>query len=155
MRARRPIGFSCRFFFKKKLYILLSMLLHLSHFFSSFYSPPPCTYPPTSISPALVHVHGSYIQVLWLLHFPYYSVTHNVSYFVALGIHIMACKCKTYEQSQGGLHPGSTREHSQCPGRLGTTALFCNFQPLGSERNSISSRHYTFIANNRNHLELA
>ena len=35
--------------------------------FSPLYSPPPCTPPP------LVHVHGSYIRVLWLLHFLYCS----------------------------------------------------------------------------------
>ena len=64
-------------FFK---YILLIMLLQLSHFFSpSFPStlhPPSHQHPPT-----LVHVHGLYISVLWLLHFLYYSYPPPV-YFV-------------------------------------------------------------------------
>ena len=55
-------------FFK---HILLIMLLHLSHF-------PPFTplhpaHPLLPHSPAIVHVHGSYISILWLLHFLHYS----------------------------------------------------------------------------------
>ena len=42
--------------------------------FPSLYSLPPCIPLPTHIPPThLVHVHGSYIQVLWLLHFLFYS----------------------------------------------------------------------------------
>ena len=57
-------------------YILLIMLLQLSHFFSPLF---PSILHPHSTSilplppPTLVHVHGSYVQVLWLLHFLYYS----------------------------------------------------------------------------------
>ena len=47
------------------------MLLQLFQFFSL--SPPlPGTPIPTSIPHPLVHVHGSYIWVLWLLHFLYF-----------------------------------------------------------------------------------
>ena len=48
------------------------MLLQLSYFFFSPLSLSVLQHPPTSL-PTLVHVHGSYIQVLWLLHFLYYS----------------------------------------------------------------------------------
>ena len=67
------------FFFKK--YVLLIMLLQLSHFFSSPLFPStlyPSSHPH---SPTLVHVHGSYIEVLWVLHFLYYSQPPSV-YFV-------------------------------------------------------------------------
>ena len=53
-------------------YILFIMLLQLSQFFLPFIlllsapSPSPSSIPP-------VHVLGSYILVLWLLHFLYYS----------------------------------------------------------------------------------
>ena len=48
------------------------MLLQLSHF------PPPSLHsslptPSLPNSPPIVHVHGSYLKVLWLLHFLYYS----------------------------------------------------------------------------------
>ena len=41
-------------------------------FFSSLF-PSTLHCPPTSISPHLVPVHGSYIQILWLIYFLYYS----------------------------------------------------------------------------------
>ena len=48
------------------------MLFQLSHIFSPLF--PSALYPPPqSILTPLVHVHGSYIYVLWLFHFPYYS----------------------------------------------------------------------------------
>ena len=53
-------------------YILLIMVLQLFHFSSPLYPPLPCTSLPAAFSPRLVHVHGSYIKVLWLLHFLYY-----------------------------------------------------------------------------------
>ena len=52
--------FNCKIFIFKK-YILLIMLLQLSHFLSPLF-PPALHHPPTSIpSPTLVHVYGSYI----------------------------------------------------------------------------------------------
>ena len=55
-------------------YILLIILLPLSLFFSPLSPLPPCTtsylqHPPDT----LVHVHGSYVWFLWLLHFLYHS----------------------------------------------------------------------------------
>ena len=41
--------------------------------FPPLYSTPSCTPPPSHIPPPIVHVHGSHLKVLWLLHFPYYS----------------------------------------------------------------------------------
>ena len=58
------------FFFK---YILLIMLLQLSPFFLPFIPLLPAPPPSTSIPPTLDHVHGSYIQVLWLVYFLYCS----------------------------------------------------------------------------------
>ena len=56
-------------------YIFLIMLQQLLIFFSLFsryaqYTQ--YTFPPAFHSPTLVHIHGSYIKVLWLLHFLYY-----------------------------------------------------------------------------------
>ena len=56
------------------------MLLQLSHF-PPFIPFCPATPLPPAFLPTLVHVHGSYIQVLWLLHFLYYSQPPPV-YFV-------------------------------------------------------------------------
>ena len=47
------------------------MLLWLSHFPPSLHSILPT--PTLPHPPPIVHVHGSYLQVLWLLHFLYYS----------------------------------------------------------------------------------
>ena len=47
------------------------MLLHLSHFPSFTPLHPAHSLPPTF--PPIVHVHGSYISILWLLHFLHYS----------------------------------------------------------------------------------
>ena len=47
------------------------MLLQLSHFPPSLNSIRPI--PSLPPSPPIVHVHVSYIYVLWLLHFLYYS----------------------------------------------------------------------------------
>ena len=68
------------FIFLLLKYILLIMLLKLSQFFSPLF---PSTLYPISHhhSPNLVHVHGSYIQVIWLLYFPYQSLPSPV-YFV-------------------------------------------------------------------------
>ena len=52
-------------------YILLIMVLQLLHFPSLF--PSALHPPPTHIPSCLVHVHGFYIEVPWLLHFLYYS----------------------------------------------------------------------------------
>ena len=41
--------------------------------FPPLHSTPSCSPPPSHIPPTIVHVHGSYISVLWLLHFLYYS----------------------------------------------------------------------------------
>ena len=46
--------------------------------FSPLHCSPPCT-PSHTYSP-LDHVHGSYIQVLWLLHFLYYSYPPAIFY---------------------------------------------------------------------------
>ena len=60
----RPAHFS---FF---IYLLI-MLLQLSHFPASLHSILPTPFLPHS--PTIVHVHGSYLWVLWLLHFLHYS----------------------------------------------------------------------------------
>ena len=55
--------------FFKKYTLLIMLLLQLS-------PPSLCSILPTPSlphSPPIVHVHGSYLQVLWLLHFLYYS----------------------------------------------------------------------------------
>ena len=59
------LAYSVASFLKK--YILLIMLLQLSHFPPSL--PSTLHTPSLPHSPPLVHVHGSYILVLWLLHF--------------------------------------------------------------------------------------
>ena len=53
-----------------KIYFI-DYAIKLSHYFSPLFSLPSCT--SLHHSPTLVHVNGSYIQVFWLLHFPYYS----------------------------------------------------------------------------------
>ena len=53
------------------LIYLLIMLLQLSHFPPSL--PSALHTPSLPHSPPIVHVHGSCISVLWLLHFLYYS----------------------------------------------------------------------------------
>ena len=58
------------YFFTLKICLLI-MLLQLSHFPLSLQSILPTSSLP--LSSLIVHVRGSYIQVLWLLHFPYYS----------------------------------------------------------------------------------
>ena len=48
------------------------MLLQLSHFFLPFVPLCPAAPLPPAFPTPLVHVHGLYIKVLWLVHFPYY-----------------------------------------------------------------------------------
>ena len=58
------------------MYDLLNVLLDVvCHYFIQVYALPPSTQYTHSLqqSPPLVHVHGSCIQVLWLLHYLYCS----------------------------------------------------------------------------------
>ena len=74
-------------------YILLIMLLQLFHFFP--FAPLQLAPPTVSGNPhAIVHVHGSCVQVLWLLHFLYcilhlhgYSVTTNLYFLIPSPLH--------------------------------------------------------------------
>ena len=59
-------------------YILLVVLLQLSHFFlTSIPLHPAPPLPPVFLPHPLVHVHGSYIQVLWLILYKIGSYTHK------------------------------------------------------------------------------
>ena len=81
------------------------MLLQLSQFF------PLCPHPPSGNPHTIVHVHGSCMQVLWLLHFLYctsyphgYSVTTYLYFLIPSPLHPLPYTPLSSGNHQNALH---------------------------------------------------